>query len=55
MKEVLKMSDSDKERLDYLLRYLEVLAQLPTNGPIDDVRWHVRKEIESYLGITVKG
>lgn len=42
---------NDKERLDYLIRYLDVLAKLPHDGPRTDEAYKVRKKIRELLGI----
>lgn len=42
----------DREKFKYLIQYLEVLTKLPTNGPLNNTIYKIRKEIEDMLHLS---
>jgi hypothetical protein len=45
-------SMNQKERLDYLLRYLDSLAKMSVNGLRNERIWEIEKEIGLILGLS---
>lgn len=48
------MTQEEKDRLDYLIKYLHALSQIRMDGPLYDAQNRVRREIEELLNLKSK-